>query len=214
MAAHLLPLIHDLFNKITSLIKRCALTKPAKDNADYQIVQCQYLGKIADIEAASLYGYSYNATINSTGIMFSILGNEENRAAFFNLPQERFKNLKAGEVQIGSPVTKSSVKFALDNSIIINSLGEISIISASDLLINTTGNINIKASGTLNIEADGNLEIKAPQITLAGNVIITENLTVSGNAVISGTLSGDGKDMGTHVHSGVTIGTENTGPPV
>lgn len=214
--SHFIALIKNTANRVTNLIKRCALTKTASDDADYQIVQCQYLGHIADIESASIYGVSGSPPINSTGIMFSIQSNEENRAAFFNIPQQRFKNLKPYELQIGNYLTRSSVKFDADRTIIINSLGKITILSAEDLAINTTGNIditatgnlNIKGNGTVKVESDSTVTIKAPQIILEGNVTIPENLTVNG------TIEGDGINLGTHVHSGVQTGASNTGPPV
>lgn len=214
--SHVNAFINNLSNRITNLIKRCALTKTANDIANYQIVQCQYLGHVADVESASLYGLSFSAPINSTGIMVNLLGDEENRAAFFNTPQKRFKNLKPWELQIGNYLTRSSVKFAADKSIIINSLGKVTIISADDLAINVTGNVditatgnvNVKATGTALIESTGDLTLKAPQIILDGNVIIAQNLTVNG------TMIGDGVNISTHVHGGVQTGTSNTTPPV
>lgn len=214
--SHFISLIKSTANRITNLIKRCALTKPTSDTTPYQIVQCQYLGHVADVESIVPYGLSNCPPINSTGIMVSILSNEENRAAFFNIPQERFKNLKPYEVQIGNYKTRSSVKFDNDKAIVINSEGKITVLSKEDLSITTTGNIdinatgnvNIKATGSSTIESDGNLIIKAPQITLDGTVIIPENLSVSG------TITGDGIDLSSHIHSGVQTGTSNTGPPV
>lgn len=208
MDAHFLALINNIANRITNLIKRCVLTIPSKDTAQYQIVQCQYLGHTADIESASIYGISFNAPVNSTGIMVNILGNEENRAAFFNLPQERFQNLKAGEFQCGNYLTKSSVKFSNDASVTIDSKGNIEIISEKDFTITAKGNLNITVTGTTTITSTENLTIKSPQITLDGNVIITEGLDVTG------VITGSGTNLSTHIHSGVTTGGDDTGPPV
>lgn len=206
--SHFISLINAIANRVTNLIKRCVLTRVSKDDAQYQIGQCQYLGRVADIEFASLYGHSYNAPLDSTGIMVNILGDEENQAAFFNLPQERFKNLKSGEVQCGNFVTRSSIKFAEDGEIIIDSKGNIEIISEKDLSITVKGNSNIKTTGSATIESDSAVTIKAPQITLDGTVIITGTLDVEG------VVTGSGINLSTHIHSGVTTGTENTGIPV
>lgn len=213
---HFISLINDTVNRITNLIKRCVLTKTTKDNTQYQIVQCQYLGHIADIESASLYGLSSNPPLDSTGIMFNLQANEENRAAFFNLPQKRFKDLKPWEVQVGNYLTRSSVKFSEDKSITINSLGEIIVTSADNLTITTTGDIEITASGNLNIkgnnvttvEAATTLILKAPQIIFEGNA------TISGSMNVTGTLLVDGIDIRNHIHGGVRSGTSTTGIPI
>jgi hypothetical protein len=56
-------------------------------------------------------------------------------------------------------------------------------------------------------------QIQAGAITLtATTVTVNGNLTVNGNISNSGTL--DGKNFLTHVHSGVTIGGGDSGPPV
>ena len=206
--AHFITFMRSLSNSITSLIKRCALTRTARDNADYQLVQAQYLGHVATVESASIYGLSSSPPLNSTGIVFNILANEENRAAFFNIPQARFKNLKPWEVQIGNYLTRSSIKFAENKEININSLGDIEITSQGDFKITINGNSIIQITGSSTTESTENMTLKAPQITLDGNVIITGDLDVSGDVV------GAGVDLKTHVHSGVSTGTENTGPPV
>ena len=45
--------------------------------------------------------------------------------------------------------------------------------------------------------------------------ISTSNLIVNGNLEVTGNMTNDGTDVGkTHLHSGVTTGGSNTGPPV
>ena len=204
----MMALITGAINCIRDMIKRCVLTKTSKDKTDYQIVQVQFLGHVGDVESVVPYGLSNNPPLDSTGLMFNVQGNADNRAAFFNLPQERFKELKPGEVQIGNFITKSSVKFPNDKAILINSLGEIEIISAGKLTVTTTGDVSITATGNVSLESVQAVTIKAPTITLDGDVIITQDLTVDG------VVTGDGINLSTHVHGGVSTGTENTGPPV
>ena len=184
MSQHIHALIKNLYTKITNMTRRCVLTKTTKDENNYQVVQVQYLGKIANVEALSLYGFSCNPPVGSTGTMWTVLGDEENRLAFFNLPQKRFKNLKPGEVQHGNPLTRSSIKYDEE--------GNITITSTKDIIIESANKVTIEAT-TVEIVAD---------------VTITGKLTVSDD-VIAGTISS--KD---HIHSGVTSGGESSGPPV
>ena len=46
------------------------------------------------------------------------------------------------------------------------------------------------------------------------NMVAPTGVSITGNVVISGTLEIDGIPFATHVHSGVTSGGSNTGPPV
>lgn len=55
---------------------------------------------------------------------------------------------------------------------------------------------------------EGGVDIKAPTITLDGDVHIT------GDTVADGDVVAEGTSLHTHLHSGVTSGPDNTGPPV
>jgi len=192
MSSHIYALISNLSNKITNLVRRCAVTKSAEDRHNYQVVQVQYFGKIANVEVVSIYGISYNPPINSTGLMWTVLGDEENRTAIFYLPQDRAKGLKPGEIEIGNLLTKSSVKFDAEGNIIVTS----------------TKGVIIKSAEDVSIESATNVEIKATTINIDGDVNITGTLTASDD-VVTGTIS-----LKTHVHSGVTAGAVNSGPPL
>jgi phage baseplate assembly protein V len=64
--------------------------------------------------------------------------------------------------------------------------------------------INAK-TGTMNLTATTNI---------TGDVTITGNLTVTGTITSSGEVTGNGIALSTHVHSGVSSGSSNTGAPV
>ena len=83
--------------------------------------------------------------------------------------------------------------------------------------------VNVQTSGNVSATAGGAATVTAPTITLNGNVTINGTLTQTGGgtATFSGNIntpSGDvtasGKSLKTHVHSGVTTGTGNSGQPV
>jgi len=52
------------------------------------------------------------------------------------------------------------------------------------------------------------IEIKAPTVTVTGNLVVTGSITATGDVI------GNGTHLHTHLHSGVTTGSGNTGSPV
>ena len=54
----------------------------------------------------------------------------------------------------------------------------------------------------------GNIEIKAPTVTVTGDLVVTGSITATGDVI------GNGTHLHTHMHSGVTTGSGNTGAPV
>lgn len=75
---------------------------------------------------------------------------------------------------------------------------------ASNLVIQTydgTTKISVGA-GTVAITAPTSVTITSPVVNMSGNL------------VVSGEVTGNGKVLSTHVHSGVQTGSGDTGPPV
>lgn len=72
----------------------------------------------------------------------------------------------------------------------------------------TPGSVSVQAGGNATVQASGSMSLTAPTITLTGNV------TVNGNFGATGTMTNNGKNIGsTHTHSGVQTGAGNTGAP-
>lgn len=171
----------QVIQKIRNLIKRCALSK-IDDSQNYQVAQVTYFDKIVDVEVINPYGISSKAPSGSLGLMFNVMGQEENRAAIFNDQPNRFKNLEEGEVAVGNYSTQSKIKFCANG----------------DIEIFSNGDINAQCAN-LNVTAD-TTTITAPTNTIDGDLEITGNVT------------NQGVDIGkTHTHSGVTTGPSNTG---
>lgn len=94
--------------------------------------------------------------------------------------------------------------------------------------ITAGGDVAVQAGGNLTAQATGAATVTAPTITLNGNVTIngtlsqvgggassfSGNVSGTGNFSTSGDVIAGGKSLKTHVHSGVTTGTGNTGAPV
>lgn len=77
------------------------------------------------------------------------------------------------------------------------------------ITIADSGNVEVvNAAGSVTLLANGNVNIVAPTVAITGNV------TVTGTIVAQGNVTGAGKSLATHVHSGVTAGAANTGQPV
>ena len=144
-----------MINTIRNLIKRCYVTLARDDSQNYPSSQISYLGKVGDAEILSLYGFSFNAPEGSQGIVFSIAGHEENRVALLNLPKERFKNLKKGEIQIGNFKKGTSIKFDEDGNITITSANDVTINGATNVTINASAKVDINAPLT-NLGSGGN----------------------------------------------------------
>lgn len=182
----------DILNRISSSIKRAFISLAGNDESQFQTTQINYLGKTADMEVIYPYGLCGNPPPGSLVLLFNVQGQEENRAGIANLPNQRFNNLKAGEVALGNYLTTSVIKF-LENG---------------DIQVFCKNNNNITITQDANITIGGSATITCPEINITGNVNINGNLAVSGDTVSSGiSLTG-------HVHTGVMPGSSNTGGPV
>lgn len=69
------------------------------------------------------------------------------------------------------------------------------------------GSITIDPDGTLSITTDGTVAITTATLTLTGDLEVTGAVTATGD------VTGAGIALSTHVHTGVTTGAENSGPP-
>lgn len=91
--------------------------------------------------------------------------------------------------------------------------------TSSGITVNSPQKITVIAP---NIEADASTQFKvvSPDIQLQGAVTATSTVHVQGEQTndstitASGNVTGSGTSLHTHVHSGVTSGGSNSGPPV
>lgn len=74
----------------------------------------------------------------------------------------------------------------------------------------TTG-VEIVTPGVVNVQAGGTVTITSPNMRLVGPVHVTGALTGDSTAAFTGAVSGDGRSLTTHKHTGVTVGGGNTG---
>jgi hypothetical protein len=127
--------LNKINTKLSNLIKKAYVALTSKDDKDYSTAQINYYGKTTYIQTLYPYGFSANAPLNTLILLMNVMGQEENLIGIPYCAKERFKNLKSGEVVIGSPISGSYLKFKSD--------GDIEIICKKDLKITVTNESNI-----------------------------------------------------------------------
>ena len=125
-----------------------------KDDGLDPVAQVEYLGKTTDAVIVLPYGVCANAPTGSNAVLFSLGGSSLNKLGIPYNVENRFRDLKEGEVQIGNFVEKCSIKFNED--------GGIEVIAKDDqeiTITNGSGTMTMNSSGQLNV--NGNLTVDA-----------------------------------------------------
>jgi len=154
--------IRKLDIKIKSLIKRGYVSSFIKDNRPTAIAQVNYFDKTSISEILSPYGLNIGLPEKTDLIIFNIQGKEGTQICMGYSKNDRFMNLEQGEVVIGSPKTKSYIKFKED--------GKIEIESKEDINIIVNGNVNIDATKI-------NLGIGGAKIARLGDQVTVDGST-------------------------------------
>jgi len=118
--------MNDLVHKVRSMNKKgtvIGLTN-GDDSGQLQTYQVSFLGKTGSCEVVWPYGVSGRLPAGSTIYMTNQNGVEDDKAGVGALPQNRFKDLKDGEVKVGNFLLESSVKFAENGDIIVTNHDE------------------------------------------------------------------------------------------
>lgn len=68
--------------------------------------------------------------------------------------------------------------------------------------------------GEVTVKAVSRVIIDAPELVATGAVRVEEDLAVVGSGTVEGDLTAAGVSVQNHIHSGVTAGTGQSGPPV
>jgi hypothetical protein len=161
--------------------KRAAITKPDKDDGNYHIAQVDYMGKVCDVEIITPYGLYSNTPKDGVAIIWNVQGQEENRVGISNTPKTRFKDLKPGEVVVGSPQTLSNAKFFTDGKIVVTGKGNsiVTIDASGNVTITTDGTMTAHSVGAMTLQSDGQLNL-----TATGNIVAqAANIYLNGSSV-------------------------------
>ena len=196
--------IRKLSASLKALIRRVSLSVVGKDDAAYPTVQATYFGRASNTQIINPYGLCTNPPQGSMGTAFLINGNEESKAAIFNLDPKRLKGLKEGEVALYNYLSKSYI-WLTEN-------GDINIASTNSATINIAGDATVNVGGSMTATVVGNTTLTTPLLTLNGN------LTVTGQTTLAGVTS-NGVNIGdTHEHTGSSTAPDgpvsNTGVPI
>ena len=160
--------------------KRARITKPDKDEGNYHVAQVDYMGKVCDVEIVTPYGLYSNTPADGVAIIWNVQGQEENRVGFSNTPKTRFKNLKPGEVVVGSPQTLSNAAFMTDGSIVVTGKNN------TVVTVDASGNITMTVGGDFTMNATGDVIINGATIQLNGNSVGVARLN---DTVTAGVIS-------------------------
>ena len=185
-------------SRLKSLIHFGSVSRETDDADTYPVRQVTYMGKPALAMMLEPYGLHANVPAETLTLLLNVLANPDAKIGIPSSPVGRPAAAK-GEVVLFHPGSSAKVHLREDEV-------EVSAAGAS-IVIDPTGAITITPVTGLPVTVDGNL-------------IVTETLTVAQTLAVAGAttlaaVTAGGKDIGaTHVHSGVTSGASNTGVPV
>lgn len=205
-------MFNQIFDKISNLVKRAFITQVVNDSSDYQSTQVSYLGKVSNAQMIYPYGYNAVPPTNTMVLLFNVLGQEENLAGIPYAVSERFKNLKGGEVVLGSPSTGSYIKFKEDGSIEMYAKNGIKIFTDDgDIDVNAKNNLNMNSlTNDINFNSAKGIGWTATTdslMTSTGNFTVTATTyTVNGQTNL-GTGGARIARLGDQVTVGINTGT-------
>lgn len=113
------------------------------DGGAFRSARVKGLGKESTVYVVYPYGLTANAPVGSLCISWQVSGEESNRVAIADDPQNRPKNLEPGEVAVSNHLTGSEVRFKAN--------GDISITTSTDVNISAT---NLNVTGDVAIAGD------------------------------------------------------------
>jgi len=184
------------------MIKQAYISAVNGDSDPFPIAEVSYNSKISKAIRYSPYGLCTSAPLNSNVLLLSAHGQESLKYALTDDMQNRYKNLKEGEVVLYNYLSGSFI-YLKEN-------GDIEVECKKDEKINVVGDADVTVGGSLTATAVVAATITAPTINLNGNV------NISGNLITTGEVTGNGKVLSTHTHPYTwtdPAGSGNTGVP-
>lgn len=171
-------------------IKQAVLKTVGTDATKYPSVGISYKGKDSDCLALTPFGIYNNPPEGSGGLVFTPSGIESNLWAIFQDFETRFKDLKEGEVIVGSPVHINNIEFKEDGAVNILTDG---------------GGLNLGKDSTLTLTQDAGDTVFNPD----GSVAFANGATIT---AAGDYISKTGISLNLHKHIG-NLGSP-TGPSI
>lgn len=190
----------DFLAKLKNLIRYAKVTGPADNTKEFPVQQVTFKGKTADTYMVFPYGMYANAdTQNSVAVLFSVDGNDDNRAAIPSNPQNRPTDLAEGEVAIYHPNSGACIKLRASGDIEITTEGNIAA-TCADLNATASGDANVTSTGDTNVTAANvnvdasvtNLGVGGLPIARAGDPVSVTITSGSSAGVATGTITSGG----------------------
>jgi hypothetical protein len=173
---------------IISLIERGLTKEPTADIGDIATTNIYYEERVVSAERYSPYGLYSNPPKDTMVVHFDVNGHSSNKIAFPYGQENRFKELKDGEVLTGNESTKSYIKFNADGNIEIESTAKIIIKSAGDIEIDaSSANVNLKANNVTVDAAKVDLGVGGAEIARKGDAVQVDSGTHIGTITGGGT---------------------------
>jgi len=113
-------LIKKLAEKTRNLVKIAYVTISDDDSGIDSISQVEFLGKPTNAANVIPYGLSANPPTGTTMLIFSSGGSSQNLIGVPYSTENRFRNLKAGEVAVGNFMTKAKIFFDENGGVVMN----------------------------------------------------------------------------------------------
>lgn len=159
--------------KLKNIIRFAKITGAADNAAQFPVQQMEFKGKVVNALQLFPYGFYANVSADSLGVMFSIEGNESNRAAISYTPNLRPDDLEQDECAFYHPHTKTFIKIRNNGDLEIDS-------KAGD----TPGSVIINCESAT-ITANASVDITCEDATVTANNDAT--IDAAGNVIINGT---------------------------
>lgn len=212
----------DFIRRIKQMIKQAIVSALLDDNSAYPRGVASYCGKDTYYTRLSPYGLDSHPPRGGHVLLLSSQAQESTKFGIASDMLNRFKGLKENEVVLYNSDTKSYVFLKENGDVDVDAKGDVNVNAAGDINATAGGDIIAEAGTNVSVTAGTLAKIMAPLIQLIGAVQVQGTLTQSGGgaATFSGDITTSGNVqsgtiiLGTHLHSGVTSGGDNTGGPV
>lgn len=170
--------MRSLLNRIKNIARYAVVTGGANDADQFPNQQVACRGVSSDALTLFQYGTYANLPNDAFGVMWSIDGDESNKAIIAYTPKARPSGLAQGEVAHYHPATGSSVIFRND--------GAVEIDVAGDVKISASGNATVTAS-VVDVDASAvNLGSGGQPIARVGDAVAVSTGTGIGTITAGG----------------------------
>lgn len=194
-------------DKLKNIVRFAQVTGPADNEAQFPVQQMTFKKKVVNVVQVFPYGlYSNVSSEDSLGVMFSIDGSENNRAAISYTPQKRPTDLEQNEVALYHPQTNSFIKFRNNGDLEISAIeGESTgsiIFNCENITVNANANVEVNCTDAT-VTASSSATVDSPSTTITGDLDANGTTSLNGGNAIAR----EGDTVEVTITSGSSSGT-------